>query len=402
MLSSYYGLERAAEGNHRFPSEAAQAARGEYIVKRFVSYVFMFALTASLITVGATYAGNEQQELNNIHNQINQTQSQLNAGKKKEKQLNNQIKQLESQIAATEKEIANLKGDINKTEQEISVVMQNLAALEQEMNTQNESLQQRLRAMYKNGDIGLVQILLGSENITDFMTNMDMVQKIFDNDVEVLKVMEEQHKQIETQRQQLESLQAQLESEKQQEAGKQASLQTSRGEVASLKAQVASDNAVLAAQIDELNKEADRLVEEIKRLQGNQAYAGGDFTWPSASSTRVTSEFGMRIHPILKVKKLHTGLDIGAASGTKVLAANSGNVIKAGWNNSYGNVVMIDHGGGIVTLYAHNSKLLVSTGDVVSKGQSIALVGSTGSSTGPHIHFEVRVDGQYQNPRNWL
>ena len=85
-----------------------------------------------------------------------------------------------------------------------------------------------------------------------------------------------------------------------------------------------------------------------------------------------------------------------------MLAANSGTVIKAGWNNSYGNVIMIDHGGGIVTLYAHNSKLLVTTGDVIARGQVIALVGSTGNSTGPHIHFEVRVNGEYQNPRNWL
>jgi len=371
-------------------------------VKRIISYVFMFALFATLITVGVTYADNEEQDLNDINGKISQTQKELNEGKKQEKQLSNQIKQLESAINSTENEINNLKGDINKTEQQINVVQTNLATVEQEMAVQNEELQKRLRTMYKNGDVGLVQILLGSEDITDFMTNMDMVQKIFDNDVEVLKIMEEQHKQIEAQKRELEGLQAQLVSEKQQEADKQASLQASRGEVASLKAQVASDNKALAAEIDALNAEANRLIEEIKRLQGDQAYTGGEFAWPSASSTRVTSEFGNRIHPILKVKKLHTGIDIGAAAGTKVLAANSGTVIKAGWNNSYGNVVMIDHGGGIVTLYAHNSKLLVSTGDPVSKGQNIALVGSTGQSTGPHIHFEVRVDGQYQNPRNWL
>lgn len=371
-------------------------------MKRIVSYVIMFALFAALFTVGAAYADEEQQQLNNIHNQINQTKSQLNEGKKIEKQLTNQIKQLESQINSTEKEITDLKGDINKTEQQIAVVRANLASVEQEMAAQNDELQKRLRAMYKNGDVGMVQILLGSEDITDFMSNMDMVQKIFDNDVEILKIMEEQHKQIETQKRTLENLQAQLVSEKEQEANKQASLQASRGQVAGLKSQVASSNAALEAEIDALNDEANRLVEEIKRLQGDQAYAGGTFAWPSASSTRVTSEFGNRIHPILKIKKLHTGIDIGAASGTKVLAANSGTVIKAGWNNSYGNVIMVDHGGGIVTLYAHNSKLLVSTGDPVARGQEIALVGSTGQSTGPHIHFEVRVDGQYQNPRNWL
>lgn len=371
-------------------------------MKRIVPYVITFALFASLITAGVTYANNEQQQLNDINKQINQTQSQLNEGKKREKQLKNQIKQLETQINATEKEIDNIKGDISKTEREIAVVKQNLAIVEQEMATQNDNLMQRLRTMYKNGDVGLVQILLGSEDITDFMTNMDLVQKIFDNDVEVLKTMEEQHKKIEAQKKELETLQAHLESEKQQEADKQASLQTSRGEVAGLKAQVASDNEALEAQIDELNAEADRLVEEIRRLQGDAAYAGGNFCWPSASSTKVTSEFGMRLHPILKVNKLHTGIDIRAAAGAKVLAANSGTVIKAGWNNSYGNVVMIDHGGGIVTLYAHNSKLLVGTGDVISKGQTIALAGSTGQSTGPHIHFEVRVNGEYQNPRNWL
>lgn len=371
-------------------------------MKRIISYVSMFALIATLITAGVTYAGNEEQNLEDINGKITQTQKELNEGKKQEKQLSNQIKQLESKINATENEINNLKGDINKTEQQITVVQANLATVEQEMAVQNEELQKRLRTMYKNGDVGLVQILLGSEDITDFMTNMDMVQEIFDNDVEVLKIMEEQHKQIEAQKRELEGLQAQLVSEKQQEADKQASLQASRGEVASLKAQVASDNKALEAEIDALNAEANRLIEEIRKLQGNQAYTGGEFAWPSASSTRVTSEFGNRVHPILKVTKLHTGMDIGAAAGTKVLAANTGTVIKAGWNNSYGNVVMIDHGGGIVTLYAHNSKLLVSTGDVVAKGQNIALVGSTGQSTGPHIHFEVRVDGQYKNPRNWL
>ena len=371
-------------------------------MKRIVSYVLMFALAATMVTFGVAYGDNEQQDLNNIHQKIDQTQSQLNAGKKKEKQLGNQIKQLESQINATEKEINNLKGDINKTQQEIGVVQGNLATLEQEMDTQNNNLQERLRAMYKNGDTGMIQILLGSDDITDFMSNMDMVQKIYDNDIDVLKTMEDQHKQVEAQKQKLETLQANLEADKQQEADKQTSLQASRGEVAGLKAQVASDNADLEDQIDDLNAEADRLVDEIRKLQGDQAYTGGNFCWPSASSTRVTSEFGMRYHPILKVNKLHTGLDIGAAAGTKVLAANSGTVIKAGWNNSYGNVVMIDHGGGIVTLYAHNSKLLVSTGDVVSKGQNIALVGSTGNSTGPHIHFEVRVNGEYKNPRDWL
>lgn len=371
-------------------------------MKKVIAYALMFTLAITGITLSAGYAANEQNQLDDIQSQISSNQKQLKEGKKKEQQLNSQIKNLEKQISVAEIEISELKGDISQTEGKIVEVRKNLAAVEQEMDVQSDSLNKRLRAMYKNGDAGFLEILLGSEDITDFMTNMDMVQKVFDNDVEVLKLMEAQYNKIEIQKKQLEALQAQLIAEKQKEAQKQSALQASRGDVASLKAQVAGENKQLEKQIDSLNAEADRLVAEIRALQGDQDYAGGKLAWPSASSKRVTSEFGNRMHPILKVKKLHTGMDIGAASGTKVLAANNGTVIKAGWNNSYGNLVMIDHGGGIVTLYAHNSKLAVSTGDVVSRGQTIAYVGSTGNSTGPHIHFEVRVDGQYQNPRSWL
>jgi murein DD-endopeptidase MepM/ murein hydrolase activator NlpD len=371
-------------------------------VKKLVSYALTFVLIASVITLGAAYAGNEEQQLNDLNSQISQTKKELNEGKKKEKQLSNQIKQLEAQISAAEKEIQSIQGDISKTEQSIATVRQNLATVEQEMKEQNNSLEKRLRAMYKNGDVGLVEILLGSEDITDFMTNMDMVQKIFDNDVEILKVMEEQHQKIETQKKELETLQAKLVLEKQQEADKQDNLQANRGEVANLKAQVSADNQEIAKELDQLNAEADRLIAEIRKLQSDAAYVGGKLAWPAPGVTRITSEFGYRIHPILKVKKLHTGMDFGAPSGTKIVAANDGTVIKAGWNNSYGYMVMIDHGGGIVTLYAHNSSLVVKTGDVVSRGQLISYSGSTGMSTGPHLHFEVRVNGEYQNPRNWL
>lgn len=369
-------------------------------MKKLISYALVFVLCASVITLGATYA-NEQQQLNKINNQIDKSKSQLNEGKEKEKQLGDQIKHLEVKINEAEKEIADIKGDINKTEQEVAVVKSNLAAAEQEMEEQNENLKKRLRAMYKNGDIGLVQILFGSESITDFMGNMDMVQKIYDHDVEVLKVMEEQCEKIELQKKELEALQAKLLLERQKETERQASLQANRGQVASLKSEVSKSNAQIEAQIDALNAEANRLVDEIRKLQGNAAYEGGVFAWPG-ENTYVTSAFGMRYHPILKVNKMHTGIDIRASLGSKVMAANGGTVIKAGWNNSYGNVVMIDHGGQIVTLYAHNSKLLVKTGDVVSRGQTIAQAGSTGRSTGPHIHFEVRVNGKYQDPRNWL
>ncbi|MBQ3107224.1 MAG: peptidoglycan DD-metalloendopeptidase family protein [Firmicutes bacterium] len=234
------------------------------------------------------------------------------------------------------------------------------------------------------------------------MTNMDMAERIYQNDMKLLSELEEQYTSLEQYRKELvtwqETLQRQLESKKQQ----QDQLEVSRGTVARLKASVESNNKVLESQVDVLNEEANSLTAEILKLQGTADYVGGKMLWPTPASTRVTSKFGMRFHPILKKNKLHTGIDIGVGSGNKVLAANAGTVIKAAWNNSYGYMVMIDHGGGIVTLYAHNSKLLVKKGDIVTRGQQVAVSGSTGMSTGPHLHFEVRLNGVYKDPLTYL
>jgi murein DD-endopeptidase MepM/ murein hydrolase activator NlpD len=165
----------------------------------------------------------------------------------------------------------------------------------------------------------------------------------------------------------------------------------------------------LLKDLKELNRLEDKLLQESKELekkilalQSNGKYTQGKIGWPVPSSTRITSPYGYRIHPILKTKKLHTGIDIGAKSGSAVLAGNAGKVIFAGYYGGYGYTVIIDHGGKISTLYAHNSKLLVKEGDEVKRGQDIAKIGSTGLSTGPHLHFEVRENGQHKNPMNYL
>ena len=159
----------------------------------------------------------------------------------------------------------------------------------------------------------------------------------------------------------------------------------------------------LEKQEDELQAEADRLTAEIVKLMDKSSpYVGGTFTWPCPSSHYITSSFGNRLHPILKTWKYHTGVDIGASSGKDILAAASGKVIMATTYGGYGNCVMIDHGGGIVTLYGHASRLCVSNGAVVKRGDVIAKVGSTGRSTGPHLHFEVRKDGAYVDPMSYF
>ena len=370
--------------------------------KRWICYSLVTMLLFSLTSLGLSFGGNEQDKLNELNKQISKLQSQLKAGKAEEGKLNAQIKNLDNLIKAAEGEIRDLQSEIAQTNKKIAEVEAQLKEKQADIDQQNEEMGSRIRAMYKNGDVGVLEVLLGSESMTDFLTNLDMAQKIFDNDVTMLEQLEEQHKSIQKYYNQLDELKKKLTAKKQAEASKQDQLQVSRGDVSQLKSEVAGENKALEKQVDAMNAEANALVAEILRLQGTEDYVGGDFAWPVPASKRVTSEFGMRLHPILKVKKLHTGMDIGASTGTPIVAANAGKVIKAAWNNSYGYMVMVDHGGGKVTLYAHCSKLNVKTGDIVTRGQTIALVGSTGASTGAHLHFEVRVNGEYKNPRNYL
>lgn len=370
-------------------------------MKKIIIYSLLTILVISFYNLGITYgAGASEDKLSQVNSEISETQKKLNEGKAIETTLNKEISSLENQINKTQNEIEALKGNIVATEVKIQEALNQLSKTEEEMKLQSGQLSTRLRTMYKNGGVGVLDVILGSDSISDFMTNMDMVQRIYESDKKVLKAMETQHSVIAAQREYLLSLQRELEEDKNQEADKQYSLQASRSEVTVKKKEVSSNNKALQEQINALYAEANRLTKEIQGLQGGGDYSGGIMTWPVQG--RISSPFGYRIHPILKTKELHTGLDIAAKSGTTVVAANSGNVIKAGWNNSYGNLLMIDHGGGIVTLYAHNSSLLVKAGDVVSKGQAVSKVGSTGMSTGPHLHFEVRVNGQYKNPMDWL
>lgn len=369
---------------------------------RRLCYCLIAVLVFSVVSLGPSFGGNEQDKLNELNRQITRLQNQLKAGKNQESKLASQIKSLDNLIKEAEGEIRDLQSEILNTNKKIAQVEAQLKAKQEDIDQQNSEMGSRIRAMYKNGEVGILEVLLGSTNITDFLTNLDMAQKIFDNDVEMLEKLEEQHKAMDSHRRQLEELKQNLSVKKQAEASKQGQLQVSRGDVSQLKAEVSGDNKALEKEVDALNNEANALVAEILKLQGGGDYVGGQLAWPAPASKRVTSEFGYRLHPTLKVNKLHTGMDIGVPSGSQVVAANAGKVIKAAWNNSYGYMVMVDHGGGIVTLYAHNSQLKVKTGDVVTRGQTIALSGSTGVSTGPHLHFEVRVNGEYKNPRGYL
>jgi len=371
---------------------------------RFITFVLVMILVLSFWTAGLGFASNtNQNKLDQINDKIDDAEKDLAAGKKESKSLASEIEKLERQIKNKEKELDNIQGDISSTRSKISTTQTEMQAVQEQMTEQNANMNQRLRAMYKNGNTGMLEVLLGSEDLSSLVTNIDMVSRIYDSDTEVLETMQETYNTLEQHKKQLEDLNASLKSQEASAKAKQDEMEAEQDVINKKKKEIDKDNKELEKMIDEFKAEADALVKEIQGLQSTGTkYTGGKMTWPAPGYTRITSEYGNRIHPVLKTKKFHAGMDIGVPSGNKIVAAASGKVIKAAYSGSYGNMVMVDHGGGIVTLYAHNTKLLVKTGDQVSAGQQIAVSGATGRVTGPHLHFEVRVNGNYVNPRNYL
>ncbi|MGN1334196.1 MAG: murein hydrolase activator EnvC family protein [Anaerovoracaceae bacterium] len=304
-------------------------------------------------------------------------------------ELSKKMAQLEKDIKELQKKVDNLNYLINQTAEEISSTEQKIQKKEKEMTEREGTLNERLKVMYKNGSVGFVDILLGSSSISEFVSNVEIIQKIYKNDMDVLDTLKKEHEE-------LTEIKASLEEKK-------VTLAAQKTDLAAEKTSLDAKKKEFEAEEDKLKAEADRLTAEIINLMDKDSpYVGGEFTWPCPASRYISSSFGNRLHPTLNVWKFHTGIDIGCSAGKDIVAAASGKVIMSQWYGGYGNCVMIDHGGGIVTLYGHASKLLVSKGQVVKQGQVIALVGSTGRSTGPHLHFEVRKNGQYIDPMSYF
>ncbi len=349
----------------------------------------MLALFLSVETATVSAAS-----LSDLNSRIKENQKKLEEGKAQESSL-------ATQVSALEKQLGQLESAISEGEARLVVLEQELAEAQKKVETQNENLNARLRNMYKSGSIGFVDVLLDSGSFSEFLTNLDLVERIYSSDQTVLSDLEDAHQEVEQKKQEVETLQAELKTSKEE-------TEKSKATVEAKKAEIAQSNEELDKMIDADKAEADALVAELQKSKtvsssSDSTYSGGVLAWPVPGYGRITSPFGYRNHPISGSYKMHTGIDIGTSGATPpIVAANGGTVIYSGWKGGYGKAIMIDHGGGIVTLYAHCSSLHVSKGASVSRGQTIANVGSTGNSTGPHLHFEVRQDGAYKNPLNYL
>ena len=368
--------------------------------KRFTLAILLIAITfSSVLPVMADELSDAKNKKASTDNRIADLKKKQQAELKEKTRLEKEQQELTKQqneeanaIEELEKQIAEAKEHLRQTEFA-------LAQATADYNQMNELVKTRLQVMYKNSETTMLDTLLSSGSVVEFYERLHYMQVISENDNKLMQQLEEARLDVELKKQMEEQAKEILEQKLGEREERLQQIKTSRARVEGEISRSKKEIQQLEKEIDKQLEESKRLESKIKTLMTKQKYVGGSMTWPVPSSYRITSSFGMRKHPILRKNKMHTGVDIGADKGASIVAANSGTVIMAHYDkNGYGNMVVIDHGGGITTLYAHASKLLVKVGDKVKSGQTIAKVGSTGLSTGNHLHFEVRVNGEPKDP----
>ncbi len=315
----------------------------------------------------------------NAMDQVHAVDQQMNV-------LNSRLDRTASELAKSKKEQAQLTNELEEQTRKLDAVKEKVA--------------KRLRAMYVQGEVAPISILAESKSVSDLAARKALLQRIASRDRELFSEVRVLRDSVLSKKQQSDLNVARIAElvKKQQQEMKE--LQRVRDQKKQIFAQLKAEEDKIEAQLEEMARESNRLEAQIAAIQartsGSTPIFRGRFIAPV--SGRMSSGFGTRVHPITGKRKAHTGVDIAAPSGTTIKAAGGGKVITSSYLRGYGNTVVIDHGGGISTLYAHCSRLYVSVGDTVKQGQKIAAVGSTGLSTGPHLHFEVRVNGKPVNP----
>lgn len=347
----------------------------------------------------------KQQQLEEVSRQIEAQNQKLSSVKKQEKSIMGQVQKLEKDMQKTESDLEYISGRVDFLQSSLAVTQDEIGILEAELEKQNEILNQRLVFIYEEGDISYLEVLLGAEDMQDFLIRYDLLNRILQQDRGLIAAVQAKKEALSSKKSTLENQKAELEENQQSKKEKQKHLDEQIDEKKEILSDVQKEKKAYQKALEELEASSRQLETMIQQMQsgGEPDKAGtGTFSWPVPGYKTITSDYGMRYHPILKVNKLHTGIDIGVPSGVNILAADSGTVIYSGWMGGYGQVVVIDHGSGLSTLYAHQSTILASKGAAVNKGQVIGKVGSTGWSTGPHLHFEVRKNGTPVNPHSYI
>ena len=371
---------------------------------RFLSaaLVLVFAVLA-VAPVLADELEEKQQQLNSVQQQIEAQQRKAELARRKEQTIAEQLRAIQQELDTAEDEYETVNDQLENTEQHIKANVELSNRLTKKLEVQTKTLHRRIRDIYKNGQVNYLDVLLGAKDFNDFVGRMDILKKILAYDNALIQGTKADRETLRKAKEQLEADRAKIVELRKLAAAKREQVAERRQERRGVLNAATYERETAERAYRELIETSRQIEQLIKRIQSGEKNIGGStgtMTWPAEGE--ITSPFGWRVHPIFGTQRLHTGIDIGADYGDAIRAADGGVVIHADWMGGYGNAVIIDHGNGISTLYAHNSQLLVDEGQTVAKGQTVARCGSTGYSTGPHLHFEVRQNGSPVNPLNYL
>ena len=297
-----------------------------------------------------------------------------------------------------------VKKELDATEARIDENEDKLKVLNKDFVVKRDQLAKRVRDIYINGQINYLDVLFGAKDFQDFFTRMDLLKRVIQQDYDLVQVVFAEKTAIETSQKELEKDKTAKEKLVASAADRKKEAEKKQAAKQAIIDKMETDRATQERIINEnlaASKEVEQMIRNSRYQPASPALSGGGaLNWPLGGP--ITSPFGWRVHPITGASRFHSGIDIGGDYGDTIHAAGAGIVSYAGWISGYGYAVIIDHGSGISTLYGHNQALLVSEGQSVSQGQAIAECGSTGNSTGPHCHFEVRVDGEPVDPMGYL
>ena len=390
------------------------------ITKKIFALLLIFTLIISLgkWRVFASEISDAQNKKSTLEKKKEETENMLASLEKKKNNILEYIEELDKQLNSIEQSIDDLNDKIAVTEINLSKTKEELKVAQEEEKNQYEAMKTRIQYMYVNGNTQYIQIVLSSESIADFLNRSEYVKQISEYDKNMLERFQEIKEQVDAKKKSIEKDLASLNDMNEELTYKKKTVQKlvkeKKAEVDKYNKNINKSQAAISAYakaIREQEDEIERLFEEQRRKiaaqEGNSSYSiasvsKSGYVWPVPSSRRITCNFGPRKAPTAGASTYHKGIDIGVASGSPIVATKAGTVCISSYSSSAGYYVMINHGDGVMSYYMHNSRLLVSVGEKVSAGQTIALSGSTGISTGPHLHFGISVNGSYVNPRQFV
>ena len=345
--------------------------------------------------------------LSDAQDEKKQLQSNLSAAQAMKKELENaktaltgDVVELDSQMSEVSNDLLEVQNLLDTKEAELEKTTKELAQAKIDVEKQYEDMKLRIKFMYENGTMSYIQILLSSGSFSELLNKAEYIEQVSEYDRNMLQTYQDNRdkitrleKDLKDQKEVLEQVKGDVEAKQTEMAGLISDKQT---EIEGYESDIQNKEEAMA-------KRTQMTVSDNSTNAADQPhYGGGAFVWPAPSYTRISDDYGYRTHPILGIQKFHSGVDMAAPSGSSILAAADGTVVAATYNATMGNYVMIDHGNGLYTIYMHASALYVSSGQSVSAGSTIAAVGSTGRSTGAHLHFSVRQNGSYVSPWNYL